>query len=409
METENDARGIKVGAGIDARRIEVEAGIDARGNEAERDAPRCRECGTELRASGPGRRPVYCGRACSSKAYRRRRAEHQQDAVADALVTSRVEIPATGETGHHELLELATAVQRSTARFLEHLEQARRGEGDDPRCNHALALLETNLTGATQRILRKADVLRYEMTSTQLRTEQARAQAPTPEPTPEPTPKSAAARLDSSRVETGGLAAVVLAPAGPAAGAGPVAAGDETGAAARTAASRAIISPRVETNGAGSVAARSTVSPRVESSGADSAAARSIVSPRVETDQAVPAASVAQRPQLVDTLPQELLLALASERTSSSPLARGLGAPNSIWSIDGSDLVVEGWDSTSDLFSVRDPNRRLLGWVEALGDGWGTYIQGRLIIDATDGDPWLSTDAPHAVALLRAARNQQLT
>ncbi|MEU4588191.1 hypothetical protein AB0F92_40115 [Kitasatospora aureofaciens] len=71
--------------------------------------------------------------------------------------------------------------------------------------------------------------------------------------------------------------------------------------------------------------------------------------------------------------------------------------------------MVEGWDSTSDLFSVRDPNRRLLGWVEALGDGWVTYIQGRLIIDATDGDPWLSTDAPHAVALLRAARNQQLT
>ncbi|MEU6973978.1 hypothetical protein AB0A71_40925 [Kitasatospora aureofaciens] len=171
METENDARGIKVGAGIDARRIEVEAGIDARGNEAERDAPRCGECGTALRASGPGRRPVYCGRACSSKAYRRRRAEYQQDAVADALVTSRVEISATGETGHHELLELATAVQRGTARFLEHLERARRGEGDDPRCNQALALLETSLTGATQRILRKAHVLRYEMTSTRLRTE----------------------------------------------------------------------------------------------------------------------------------------------------------------------------------------------------------------------------------------------
>ncbi|MEU4588185.1 hypothetical protein AB0F92_40085 [Kitasatospora aureofaciens] len=40
-------------------------------------------------------------------------------------------------------------MQRSTARFLENLEQARRGEGDDPRCNQALALLETNRTGAT--------------------------------------------------------------------------------------------------------------------------------------------------------------------------------------------------------------------------------------------------------------------
>ncbi|MFJ9775490.1 hypothetical protein ACIRVF_30300 [Kitasatospora sp. NPDC101157] len=97
-----------------------------------------------LRASEPGRRPVYCGRVCSSKAYRRGRAEYQQDAVADALVTSRVEIPATGEAGHHELLELAAAVQRSTARFLENLERARRGEGDDPRCDQALALLETS-------------------------------------------------------------------------------------------------------------------------------------------------------------------------------------------------------------------------------------------------------------------------
>ncbi|MEU8927749.1 hypothetical protein AB0D10_43760 [Kitasatospora sp. NPDC048545] len=401
MKTENDARRIKAGVEIDARGIEAGAGIDARGIEAGSQAPGCAECGTALRASGPGRRPVYCGRGCSSKVYRRRRAEHQQDAVADALVTSRVELSDTepgGEAGHHELLELAAAVQRSTARFLENLEKARRGEGDDPRCNQALALLETNLTGATQRIIRKAHVLRYEMTSTRLRTQQAGTQAPTPEP--------AAAPLDSPRVETDGPAAAALAPVEPAAGAGQgAAADDETGAVAGTPASRAIISPRVE------------------SSGADTAAARSTVSPRVETDQAAPAAeqssapaggrhlaaSVAQQPGPVDTLPQELLLALASERTSSSPLARGLGAPTDTWSIDGSDLVVEGWNSTSDLFAVRDPNRRLLGWIEALGDGWGTYIQGRLIIDATDGDPWLSTDARHAVALLRAARNQQLT
>ncbi|MFI9323171.1 hypothetical protein ACIGXI_25795 [Kitasatospora aureofaciens] len=299
------------------------------------------------------------------------------------LVTSRVEIPATGEAGHRELLELAAAVQRGTARFLENLEQARRGEGDDPRCNQALALLETNLTGATQRIMRHAHVLRYEMTSARLRAEQARAQAPVPEP---------AARLDLTRVETDGPAAAALAPAEPAAGAGRgAAAGDESGAVASAPAGRAIIFPRVESSGAGAAAARSTVSPRVE------------------TDQAAPAASVAQRPQPVDTPPQELLLALAPERTSSAPLARGLGAPTSTWSIDGSDLVVGGWESTSDLFAVRDPNRRLLGWVEAFGDGWGTYIQGRLIVDATDGDPWLSTDAPHAVALLRVARNQQLT
>ncbi|MEU8927370.1 hypothetical protein AB0D10_41725 [Kitasatospora sp. NPDC048545] len=116
--------------------------------------------------------------------------------------------------------------------------------------------------------------------------------------------------------------------------------------------------------------------------------------------------ATAQNPAAV---PGQLRRALAAEPTAHSPLARGLGAPTDTWSIDGSDLVVEGWSSAPDLFAVRDPNRRLLGWIEALGDGWGAYIQGRLIIDATDGDPWLSTDAPHAVALLRAARNQQLT
>ncbi|MFI9366938.1 hypothetical protein ACIG5E_38790 [Kitasatospora sp. NPDC053057] len=397
METENDARGIKASAENDARGIEVGAGIDARRIEAGPQAPGCAECGAELRAAGPGRRPVYCGRACSSKAYRRRRAEHQQDAVADALVTSRVEIPATGEAGHRELLELAAAVQRSTARFLENLEQARRGVGEDPRCNQALALLETNLTGATQRIMRQAHVLRYEMTAARLRTEQAHAQAPTPEPVATP--------LDSPRVETDGPAAAALAPAEPAAGTGlAAAADDETAAAASAPVGRAIISPRVESSGAGTAAARPTVSPRVERDAVPAAEQSS-----APADGRHLAASVAQQPGPVNTLPQELLLALASERTSSSPLARGLGAPTSTWSIDGSDLVVEGWNSTSDLFAVRDPNRRLLGWVEAFGDGWGTYIQGRLIIDATDGDPWLSTDAPHAVALLRAARNQQLT
>ncbi|MFJ4598238.1 MULTISPECIES: hypothetical protein [unclassified Kitasatospora] len=328
METENDARGIKASIGIDARRIDVESGT-----------PHCPECGTELRTAGPGRRPVYCGRACSSKAYRRRRAAHQQDAVANALVTSRVELSATaepsGDAGQHELLELAAAVQRSTARFLENLERARRGEGDDPRCNQALALLETSLTGATQRILRKAHVLRYEMTADRLRTEQDHAEAPAPEP--------AAAPLDSSRIETGD----------------PVVNVDPTPSPTTTA-------PRTDTT-------------------KDSAAS--------------------QNPA---TVPQQLRLALAAEPTAHSPLARGLGAPTDSWSIDGSDLVVEGW-GTPDLFAVRDPNRRLLGWVEALGDGWGTYIKGCLIIDATGGDTWLSTDAPHAVALLRAARNQQLT
>ncbi|MFJ7280721.1 hypothetical protein [Kitasatospora sp. NPDC098663] len=359
--------------------------------------PRCPECDTELRATGPGRRPAYCGRSCSSKAYRRRRAVHQQDAVADALVSSRVETPATGEAGHRELLELAAAVQRSTTRFLENLERARLGEGDDPRCNHALALLETQLTGATQRILRQAHVLRYEMTA-------ARLHAGTPAGTPAPGAGDTA--LDSPRVESTGSDGAALAPAGPAADPARGFASDgRTGAAASPPAARAINSPRVETSDTGAPAADISVSPRVETNGAAPATAKQGPAPAGGHH---PAPSTAQQ-RGPDALPQELLLALAAEPTSSSPLARGLGAPTSTWSIDGSDLVVEGWNSSPDLFAVRGPDRRLLGWAEALSDGWATYIKGRLIIDATDGDPWLSTDAPHAVSLLRAARNQQLT
>ncbi|MFG2825293.1 hypothetical protein ACGFX4_38430 [Kitasatospora sp. NPDC048365] len=50
-------------------------------------------------------------------------------------------------------------MQRATARFLESLERARRGEGDDLRCNQALAHLEAGLAGATGRIVRKTHVL----------------------------------------------------------------------------------------------------------------------------------------------------------------------------------------------------------------------------------------------------------
>ncbi|MFJ2193911.1 hypothetical protein ACIOJE_39195 [Kitasatospora sp. NPDC087861] len=93
------------------------------------------------------------------------------------------------------------------------------------------------------------------------------------------------------------------------------------------------------------------------------------------TDTTAPTTDIARNPA---TVPGQLRLALAAEPTAHSPLARGRGAPTGTWRIDGSDLVVEGWNSTPDLFAVRDPDRRLLGWVEALGDGWATYIKGHL-------------------------------
>ncbi|MFF1873498.1 hypothetical protein [Kitasatospora herbaricolor] len=46
-------------------------------------------------------------------------------------------------------------------------------------------------------------------------------------------------------------------------------------------------------------------------------------------------------------VPEQLRLALAEKRTSTSPLARGLGAPTDIGNVPDSDLVVEGWDADS--------------------------------------------------------------
>ena len=200
MDQSFDARGKAATDGIDARGIPADGGIDARGTDGLPAAPDCPQCGTPLRASGPGRRPVYCSRSCSSKAYRKRRTEDHQDAVADALVSSRVETPdpaAADDAGARELLELAAAVQRATAHYLHHLEQARHGQGDDPRCNRALQQLETSTTGVTQRLLRQAHVLRYEMTSARLRAERATAGT-----APAALPTGPGINLVTTRVET---------------------------------------------------------------------------------------------------------------------------------------------------------------------------------------------------------------
>lgn len=151
---------------------------DTWGNKEADQAPACPECGTALRTGGPGRRPHFCSRACSAKAYRRRRAEKHQDAVADALVSTRVEIPASGEAGRQELLDLAAAVQRTAARYLESLEEATVGEGDDPQCVRALERLEASLGAASTRIVRKAHHLRYEMVVARRKAERATPDAP---------------------------------------------------------------------------------------------------------------------------------------------------------------------------------------------------------------------------------------
>ncbi|WP_329492661.1 hypothetical protein [Kitasatospora herbaricolor] len=123
-----------------------------------------------------------------------------------------------------------------------------------------------------------------------------------------------------------------------------------------------------------------------------------------------PLRSAAPEP-VVAEVPEQLLLALAEKRTSTSPLARGLGAPTDTWHVPGSDLVPEGWDADPGLFAVRRPDRRLVGWIATTGDGggWGTFVDGRQVVDAADGEPWLSQDPQHALSLLQAALDPRST
>ncbi|MFJ4192136.1 hypothetical protein [Kitasatospora sp. NPDC089509] len=346
METENDARGNKADIDIDARRIEGKP-----------ETPHCPECDTELRTTGPGRRPVYCGRGCSSRAYRRRRSEGQQDAVADALIASRVETPDDLDDGPRQLMELAAAVQRASARYLERLEQARRGEGDDPRCNQALKTLETAITGATQRLLRQANVLRYEMTATRLNAASEGAAG-----------EAAPAFPESSRVESSAIAGPVAPVVGH------------------------LISPRVETSGTG---------------GSPVLAASTVNTSRVESPQAAPAGAVPQ-PSTVPV--EELRLALAAERSSTSPLLRHLGAPTATRADATGSVLVESWNADPRVLAVRRPDRRLVGWLEhaASGNGWAVFIDGRAVVDAADALPWLAENADHALTLLLVALDQHL-
>ena len=113
--------------------------------------------------------------------------------------------------------------------------------------------------------------------------------------------------------------------------------------------------------------------------------------------------------------PEQLPLALADERTSISPPARGLGEPTSIQTSPDGTLTVESWDHDLRLHAVRGTDRRLLGWVQELHQAhqgqpvWGAFIDGRLVIDPTDNKPVYFEEAPYAVSLLQAAVDQHLT
>ncbi|MCU7827301.1 hypothetical protein [Kitasatospora sp. DSM 101779] len=102
-------------------------------------------CGTVLRRGGSGRQPDYCSRACSAKAYRRRRSQAQGAALAAASESPRE--PSSPVLIHPEAADLARlgiAVERAARTLAETLTSA----DDTPagrmaRSIHASALERT--------------------------------------------------------------------------------------------------------------------------------------------------------------------------------------------------------------------------------------------------------------------------
>ncbi|WP_344468464.1 hypothetical protein [Kitasatospora kazusensis] len=412
MEQSFDARGIAVTTGIDARGIKDPEESDARRNEPGPDVPACPECHAALRASGTGRRPVYCGRACSSKAYRRRRTEGHRDAVADALIASRVESPATPDGGaREELLQSARALERLAARYLDQLDDARQaaGDGQDPLAQRALERLEAGVEGLGRRVLRQARGLRYEMLVARREAAVGAVELPS------------GADLDSSRVESfpalvpGGYAAApapeaydpaydpaVLRRVSPAVLRSPVGAGDST----RGEMGIGPDSTREETRGG-------LDSTRDESAGTGRAAdpapaARPAQPTRPPVQGQREAAGTAPGP-----VPAEPRLALSQPLPSVlPPTGRGLGEPVRSYTLGGG-LVHLTWPRHPGVQAV-EYDRRLVGWVEeGLVDvpqdqAWAAVLDGRLVLDADDGQPMLSLDPGPALTLLGIARQQRL-
>ncbi|MFD9124988.1 hypothetical protein [Kitasatospora sp. NPDC059571] len=315
---------------------------------------------------------MYCSRSCSSKAYRRRRAHGQQAAVADALIASRTDTPDGTPTpaDAQRLLDLAAALQRAVARYLQNLQDAHRPDSPDPHGTRALELLHLSITSTTQHLLRTAHDLRH----------QTLTDHPTRPTTPTPT------AAEAPRVESGPARPPADPPAPPRDEPDPRATATPTGPGP--------VPPRVETPAPAPAQRRPL---------------RHGPTPAVPLPSPDTARPLDPTPDTAAD-PAALRLALDAERTSHPPTARGLGAPTGTWSAGDGDnaLLVDGWDHDPSVLLARRPDGGTAGWVAALGDAWGTYIDGRLVTDAADGRPWLSPDARYALALLRMALDQHL-
>ncbi|MGW4894745.1 hypothetical protein ACWEQL_21120 [Kitasatospora sp. NPDC004240] len=392
MEHDLDARGNGTTEGIDARGNEVPGGNDAHGIDGQ-PALLCPVCEkVELRTTGPGRRPRYCSRSCSSKADRKRRADRQQAALTDALIASRVESPGNPEGGELELLELARTVERAAVRYLQRLGEARQG-GEDPQAEQALEVFGASVGAATQRLVRTAHVLRHAMVVTRVQVERGGVEVSAGSGA-EATGQSGAV---SSRVET---------------------------RSDRTLAVDSLVSPRVESG----EPLMSADSPRVETRPDASPAVDPMVSSRLES----PAGAGASQPASAPTVPvmpvqqrgqafvrdepvQELSvgsvpsLALGELMPRLSvPADRGLGAAERSHALGGG-LVVHSWPDHPSLHTV-ERDGRLFGWIEQgivdPPNAWVALIDRRPVVDADDSQPLLSTGPRDALTLLGLAQTQ---
>ncbi|WP_371503076.1 hypothetical protein OG871_37920 [Kitasatospora sp. NBC_00374] len=284
------------------------------------------------------------------------------------------------------------------------------------------------------RLLRKSHVLRYAMVSARGPAERAAAvpgeTAPTARPVAALLAAPPAGSAESSRVESTGPAADVVP------GRDHVV---STRVESLEAATRVVPAARQDVPEV--VPARGQVVPE---RAATAAAARVTVSSRVESAGPAPGAATALHPDVRPPAVQRSAPAdvpanrrpppprprpRASPRPSTnsadcawrspasarparrSPLARGLGAPTGTWSAENATLLVEGWEADPWLFAVRGLGRRLVGWVEEGRqghNGWGTFIDGHLVIDADDGQAALTAEPRYALSLLHAALSRRL-
>lgn len=322
---------------------------------------RCAVCDAELRPAVMGRPARYCNTACRSAAYRRRRAE------AAAL---------SGPRAH--LLGLADSIRAATLDYLDALDR----HGDDPEAvDRALAVLRATAPLYGRQLLDQAALARpghADGTSPASPGADGGGREPRGARTHTALPAGSAASGPRSGVRRidGGTAPGAPAPTprgyDEAAGAGapPAAAQSEPAQLpppAQPPALRAVGAGNRRPGGPGRVARTSTTAPR---------------------------------------------LALAEQRLPAiAPTQRGLGEAERSHRLGGG-LVLLSWPQAPGVRAV-ELCGRLLGWIEEgvvfPPEAWVALVDGRLVIDADDALPLLSTEPADALTLLGLAAQQHLT